>query len=191
MPKLYTYTGDDGTTSLIGGARVQKTDIRIVASGDIDELNAHIGLLDSLVSSSADETTHTQLVRLQTLLFHAATLLSAQSANRADHIADESCSVTASDLSQIEGWIDQMQLSVPQPHTFILPGGIPSAAQSHVCRAVARRAERTIVAMSQQVDVAPNVLKLVNRLSDYFFVLALKLNFLSHVDEKKIYITCK
>lgn len=194
MSKLYTYTGDDGSTSLIGGARVAKTDIRIVAPGDLDELNAHVGLLVAYVNES---DTHSyanivpQLHDIQTLLFHASTRLSALSANRADHIADESCAVGPQDIRRIEQWIDEMQLEVPQPHTFILPGGCRAAAQCHVCRVVTRRAERTIVAMAAQMSVDADVMRLVNRLSDFFFVLALKLNFISQVEEKKIYISCK
>lgn len=188
MAKLYTHTGDTGMTSLIGGERVSKCDLRVVASGDLDELNAHVGMLDSLVN---DSELHSQLVDIQTLLFHAGTWLSAQSSNGMLCVSHESTEVSAEDIEKIELWIDKLQRETPQPHTFVLPGGTVPSSQSHVCRAVARRAERSIVAMSKHVFVAPYILRLVNRLSDYFFAVSLKLNFISHKEEKKLYISCK
>lgn len=188
MAKLYTHTGDTGTTSLIGGDRVSKCDARIVASGDIDELNAHVGLLDTLV---ADDGISRQLADIQALLFKAGTWLSAQSESGLQAVSAESSVVLPSDIRRIESWIDAMQAATPQPHTFILPGGCQAAAQSHVCRVVVRRVERSIVNMAENMHVDVAIMQLVNRLSDYFFALSLKLNFISQVEEKKLYISCK
>ena len=160
--KLYTRHGDTGQTSLVGGKRVSKDDIRIAVCGDLDELNAHIGLL---LSFGVPKRESAVLIHVQQLLFHIGGELS---------IVDEfgfSC------------W--------PRPTTFVLPGGCTAAAESHICRTVTRRAERSMVAMSHQYRVDPLAMQYVNRLSDYFFVLALNLNFISSIDEKKLYISCK
>lgn len=188
MAKLYTHTGDTGTTSLIGGERVSKCDERIIASGDIDELNAHVGLLDTFVS---DDAVSMQLADIQALLFKAGTWLSSQSEVGRHSVSAESSIVLPSDIRRIESWIDIMQAETPQPHTFILPGGCQAAAQSHVCRVVVRRVERSIVKLSSSMALDAAIMQLFNRLSDYFFALSLKLNFISQVEEKKLYISCK
>ncbi len=175
--KLYTKSGDCGMTSLVGGKRVSKTDIRICACGDIDELNAHIGLLQSL---TGDKYT-SQLTLIQVLLFNIGTVLSTSSMG----------SINPQDITNIEHEIDSLQDSTPQPGTFVLPGGSMAAAQSHVCRTVCRRAERSVVELSAEHDVDPLILEYLNRLSDYFFVLALNLNFIDNIAEKKLYIPCK
>lgn len=175
--KLYTKTGDQGTTSLVGGKRVTKTDLRICACGDIDELNAHIGLLHTMTG----DRFATQLTSMQACLFHIGTTLSAEYTNR----------VTADDVADLEHEIDMLQTSTPAPGTFVLPGGCMAAAQSHICRTVCRRAERSIVEMSAQHKVDAVTLEYINRLSDYFFILALYLNFIEGCAEKKLYIPCK
>ena len=179
--KLYTRHGDRGQTSLVGGERVEKDDVRISVCGDLDELNAHIGLL---LSFGVPQGVSAELLHVQELLFYAGAELSNP------HFAMKS-HLTAADIDQLEQSIDQLQQATPDPETFILPGGCSSAAQSHVCRTVARRAERSIVAMLHTYHVEPLILQFVNRLSDYFFVLALYLNFIISVDEKKLYISCR
>lgn len=172
--KLYTKSGDNGTTAIVGGKRVAKTDPRICACGDIDELNAHIGLLMSI----AGDNLSTLLTSIQTCLFHIGTALSAA----------EPCEVNQDDVTALESEIDCLQHSTPEPGTFVLPGGCLAAAQSHVCRTVCRRAERSAVALSKQYFADPVAMQYINRLSDYFFALALYLNFTSGVDERKLYI---
>lgn len=93
--------------------------------------------------------------------------------------------LTTADIAQLESSIDTLQKQTPEPTTFVLPGGCTAAAESHICRTVTRRAERSMVAMSHQYRVDPLAMQYVNRLSDYFFVLALNLNFISSIEEKK------
>lgn len=175
--KLYTKSGDHGMTSLVGGKRVSKTDPRISACGDIDELNAHIGLLHSMIGDKLAPP----LASIQSCLFHLGTALSASSQG----------SIKPQNITTLEHEIDRLQDSTPQPGTFVLPGGSMSAAQSHVCRTVCRRAERSVVELSSHYAIDPIILEYLNRLSDYFFVLALNLNFIEGIAEKKLYIPCK
>ena len=175
--KLYTKTGDSGMTSIVGGRRVAKTDLRICVCGDLDELNAHVGLLLSLDSSDAAAT----LAGVQETLFHIGTSLSSA----------EPCPAAAQAARRLESEIDRMQCRVPEVDTFVLPGGCRSAAQAHVCRTVCRRVERAVAGMAQSQQVDGAVMAYLNRLGDYFFILALNLNFIEGVAEKKLYIPCK
>lgn len=177
--KLYTRTGDLGMTSVVGGRRVAKTDPRICVCGDIDELNAHVGLLLSLVGSGSDESA--TLSGVQETLFHIGTSLSSAT----------SCPAAVAAAKRLEDEIDRIQCRVPEVDTFVLPGGCPGAAQAHVCRTVCRRVERGVVGMAQEQPVDGAVMAYLNRLSDYFFILALKLNFIEGVAEKKLYIPCE
>lgn len=189
MAKLYTRTGDDGTTSLIDGTRVPKYDIRITVGGDIDELCAHVGLLHTLVTH---HDIRLQLHRIQTLLFNCATSISvASAAGGSVLVGHDSQHIGTDDIQWIESLIDTLQRQTPQPHTFVLPGGTTAAAQSHVLRSVARRAERSVAQMACSYNINPQVGRLLNRLADYFFALALHLNFIAQVEEKKLYISCK
>lgn len=175
--KYYTKTGDHGTTSLVGGKRVPKTDPRICACGDLDELNAHIGLLQAM----ADNRLAPQTTAIQTCLFHIGTDISASTTG----------GVAAGDVAMLEHEIDILQEQTPAPGTFVLPGGTKAAAQAHVCRAVCRRAERSLVCAGACHDIDPIAMQYLNRLSDYFFALALYLNFIEGIAEKKLYIACK
>ena len=175
--KYYTKTGDHGTTSLASGKRVPKTDIRISACGDLDELNAHIGLLHTFTASNLDP----QLISIQTCLFHIGTSISASTTGGA----------TTDDVAMLEHKIDNLQAQTTPPGTFVLPGGCKAAAQAHVCRAVCRRAERSLLYVDKSHALNPLNTQYLNRLSDYFFALALYLNFIEGVAEKKLYIACK
>lgn len=187
--KLYTKLGDDGSTSLYGGRRVMKDDIRIEVSGEIDELNAHIGLLSAMVEGDVSEI----LNEIQTRLFIVGASMSsmADGSWRVGKEVKGESSLSDVELARLEQEIDRLQAAVPQLETFVLPGGCTKAAQSHVCRTVCRRVERRLVALSRDVDVDALTMRFVNRLSDYFFSLALYLNFIEGYDEKKLYITCK
>ncbi len=179
--KLYTRQGDNGTTILCGGGHVDKTDVRVAACGDIDELNSHIGLLMALMRPSRDAD---RLAAVQATLFHAATHLPESAGLSAVRVAK-------ADIDALETDIDRLQRDTPQPQTFVLPGGCREAAQCHVCRSVCRRAERSVVALAGYYEVDACILAYLNRLSDYFFSLALNLNFISHIEEKKLHISCK
>lgn len=181
MTKLYTKGGDTGKTSICGGERVDKTDIRVSACGDTDELNSHIGMLLTLMPQGPD---HDLLSLTQRHLFLIGTRLPATSASATERVND-------ADLERLEQAIDRLQLNTPSPDTFILPGGCQAAAQSHICRAVCRRTERQVVALAHKYDIEPLILRYLNRLSDYFFILAMNLNFITETPEKKLYISCK
>ena len=180
---VYTRTGDAGQTSLIGGTRVSKTDLRLEAYGTVDELNAQLGLLLTYLTdadkAAADRTADVQLLLgVQSCLFTVGAALATDSTKMASR---PTAIVTPEMVSELEQAIDRIDSQLPPLRLFILPGGGRAAAVAHVCRTVCRRAERRILALAQQSAVAPELLAYVNRLSDYLFVLSRKFN----VDEKK------
>lgn len=164
--KIYTKTGDEGKTGLIGGTRVAKNDIRIEAYGTIDELNSHIGLL---ASYSHQAVNYEFLLQIQHLLFAVGSHLATDTA--VTNIKNASV-VNESDIEKVEAEIDRLNQNLPELCQFILPGGSIEGAQSHICRTVARRAERRIVEVEEIYSVDNKLIKYVNRLSDYFFVLS-------------------
>ena len=174
--KLYTRTGDAGETSLFGGTRARKDDPRVDAYGEVDELNAWLGLARA---SSIDPELATALQQLQRDLF----ALGAQLADPADKIAARvtKAALTDEDVTRLEGLIDRMEGELPPLRRFILAGGAPAGAALHVARTVCRRAERRIVALDPPVD--PVLLRYVNRLSDLLFVLARVANHRAGVPE--------
>lgn len=163
---LYTKTGDKGTTGLIGGTRVSKSDVRLEAYGTVDELNAQIGVLISL--GLTDE--HAAFLQhMQNLLFAVGSNL-ATDTDKTDYkvasvIKDEY-------ITAVEKEIDRLDESLTPLQQFLIPGGSHKSAQCHVCRTIARRAERKIIAVSESYPVDNNVVVYINRLSDYFFVLS-------------------
>ncbi|TWU22612.1 cob(I)yrinic acid a,c-diamide adenosyltransferase [Bythopirellula polymerisocia] len=162
--KIYTKTGDDGSTSLYGGIRVSKTDARIEACGAVDELNALLGVVRvNGPSPSIDPI----LAHLQNQLFDLGAELATPdaSAKGTDYLQD-------SDVAQLEAWIDQLDPALPMLKTFILPGGSSAGAWLHLARSVCRRAERKLVALDQKSPLRRMVLLYVNRLGDLLFVLA-------------------
>lgn len=163
---IYTKTGDDGTTSLVGGSRVKKNDVRVEAYGTVDELNAHIGLLGEMAPAYREE-----LKRVQVNLFTIQTLLACEDAEMSAKMPQ----MKAEEVHHLEGLIDQLQAALPPLKTFVLPGGSMAGAQCHVARTVCRRAERRIVDLTTEADVDRLVMEYVNRLSDYLFVLSRRL----------------
>lgn len=165
--KIYTLTGDSGATSLVGGERVKKTDIRIEAYGSVDELNANIGVLLALphLAVDASELLH----RVQNRLFNIGAYLATPNP---DNAMTRCPGLSAENIETIERAIDEMDAQLPPLNNFVLPGGTQRAATAHVCRAMCRRCERRIVALADKTYVDPAVLRYINRLSDYFFVLA-------------------
>lgn len=172
---VYTRTGDKGTTSLVGGQRVSKFDIRLESYGTVDELNSHIGLLISLLQNQHDIEV---LTHIQKLLFVVGSNLATDQSNTELKAASV---VKADEIVSLEQEIDLIDEALPQLRAFVLPGGCQASAQCHVCRTVCRRAERRILALAEQAEVQPELLQFINRLSDYLFVLARKIN----IDEKK------
>lgn len=172
--KVYTKTGDTGTTSLVGGKRVPKDCARLESYGTIDELNAQVGLLLTYVSEPVDRET---LIGIQNNLF----VIGAQLATEAPQVP--SVIITSVDVTKLEQSIDAASEGLPKWRGFTLPGGCRPAALAHVCRTICRRAERRILTLNSSEEVAPELLAYVNRLSDYFYILALRLNFLQGTDE--------
>ncbi|MCQ2067111.1 MAG: cob(I)yrinic acid a,c-diamide adenosyltransferase [Bacteroidaceae bacterium] len=175
--KIYTGTGDDGTTSLVGGRRVSKTDIRLEAYGTVDELNANIGLLASHISVSSDID---NLRWIQNRLFSVGGSLATDTDTTP---VPERCHVTSDDIERIERMIDAAGDGLPVQKAFILPGGCTGAAVCHVARTVCRRAERCVLRLNEQHPLDSNLLVFLNRLSDYLFVMSRRLNFLADTDE--------
>ena len=185
MSKVYTKTGDKGITSLIGGTRVKKSDIRINSYGTVDELNSFIGLLVTYIE---EQETINLLTEMQNVLFNIGCNL-AMGDNFKKELKESV--VTNKLIENVEKAIDRMQAAIPELKSFVIPGGSRSASTAHVCRTVCRRAERLIIALDESSEVDRNLMAYVNRLSDYFFVLSRYLNNIEKVDEKIWQNPCK
>lgn len=170
MVKIYTRTGDAGDTGLFDGTRVRKSDRRVAAYGDVDELNAWLGLARA---SSLDEDLVQMIVRIQRDLF----ALGARLADPTHRIAERvsKAAVSQEDVERLETWIDTLEAELPRLRRFILAGGTPAGASLHVARTACRRAERAIAALEQDA-LEPELLTYVNRLSDLLFVMARAVN---------------
>ena len=165
---VYTKTGDNGTTSLVGGTRVEKSHVRLEAYGTIDELNSFVGFLVCEIRDVADKEV---LTFIQNKLFAAGSYVATETEMKtpksAGIISDE-------DIRRIEQRMDKIDGSLPPIHQFVLPGGSESASRAHICRTISRRAERCMYRVKKEYPVEDNIMKFVNRLSDYFFLLARK-----------------
>lgn len=166
--KIYTKTGDTGTTALYGGKRLSKGELQIEAYGTVDELNSYIGLVTSFIREQAYKE---QLLDIQSRLFDIGTHLAAEPGKK-NLILPE---IPESTISRLEEFIDKMNDSLPELKYFILPGGNESAAFCHIARTVCRRAERCVVRLADTIEVNPVLIRYLNRLSDFLFVLARKL----------------
>jgi len=163
--KIYTRTGDEGTTALFGGSRVSKADLRIEAYGTVDELNAFLAIVrDQEVNKKREHL----LVQIQERLFTIGSMLATVPGNTKVRIPQ----LLEEDAVTLENAIDHMEALLEPLRNFVLPGGPISISHCHVARTVCRRAERKIVALSQSESVDPIIVKYMNRLSDYLFVLA-------------------
>lgn len=165
---IYTRTGDKGTTSLVGGQRVSKAHRRIESYGTIDELNSFIGLLMTALDEQEDLDF---LSFVQHKLFTIGSYLATDQSQTDLRIESR---VTPESIVRIETEIDKIDAGLPRMKHFVLPGGCRSASLSHVCRTVCRRAERRIYSLAEEAEIEEPVLIFINRLSDYFFVLARK-----------------
>ncbi len=168
--KIYTKTGDKGQTSLIGGTRVPKYNIRIEAYGTVDELNSYIGLI---MCQDIDPHYQELLKEIQDRLFTVGASLAADPEKSQMKIPD----LHDSDIILLENEMDAMNELLPQLKHFILPGGNTIVSYCHIARCVCRRAERMTVELAEKSFVDERVTIYLNRLSDYLFVLARKLNF--------------
>ncbi len=173
--KIYTLTGDGGTTALVGGSRVSKDDVRVEAYGTVDELNANMGLLAH--NSKLEKAEHRFLLKIQNKLFNLGAYLANPKADA------ELKGISAADVKEIEDRIDAMTAELPPAAGFLLPGGSRLSALCDVCRTVARRAERRVVTLSKAAQVDALALKYLNRLSDFFFTFARYHNVTSQTEE--------
>jgi len=165
--KIYTKTGDHGTTSLFGGKRVSKADLRIDTYGTVDELNSFMGLVrDQDVNYKRKEV----LVQIQNTLFIIGSILATEPGN----IKVKIPALREEDVVLLEKEIDEMDTELPAMRFFVLPGGHPAISFCHVARTVCRRAERLTTALHEHEKTDPLVIKYLNRLSDYLFVLSRK-----------------
>lgn len=175
--KIYTKTGDDGTSGLIGGNRVMKNDIRLEAYGSVDELNSWIGLIRSMVT---DSSVSELLLRIQNTLFAIGSKLATGENGQefTNHIR-----IDDAETVMIEKAMDEYESKLQPIRNFILPGGSPLTGYCHIARTVCRRAERRIIQLSGETPVEPGIVRYINRLSDYLFMLARKLSADSGVKE--------
>ncbi len=167
--KIYTKTGDKGQTSLIGGTRVPKHHIRIESYGTVDELNSHIGLIGD---QDIDAQSKKILVEIQDRLFTIGASLASDPDKSKMKIPD----LKEEDVVLLENEMDKMNETLPEMKSFILPGGHTTVSYCHIARCVCRRAERITIQLSENSFVADLVIKYLNRLSDYLFVLSRKLS---------------
>ena len=165
--RIYTKTGDYGSTSLIGGTKVPKSDLRIESYGTIDELNSITGLCHDLLSGDAGRLS---LREIQDRLFTIGSALACDPEKERKLLIPD---LHESDIVFLEQQIDKMQDALPEMKSFLLPGGHPTVSQLHIARCICRRAERCVVRLEQEShEVQPIILQYLNRLSDYLFVLA-------------------
>jgi len=167
--KIYTKTGDKGTTSLIGGKRVSKYHPRIEAYGTVDELISYVGLLRD---QNIDEETRAFLIEIQSNLMNCASILAADCTDCKVQIPK----ILPEDIYKIELEIDRMDSILEPLESFILPGGHQIVSLCHVCRTICRRGERIIIKLSEETPVSEDLIIYINRLSDFFFVLSRKIS---------------
>lgn len=174
LSKIYTRTGDDGTTGLGDGIRVGKDSLRMEAIGTVDELNSVIGVM---LTCEMPDAIREIFTKIQHRLFD---------------VGGELCMpgyqiIDDADVAQLEDVLDQYNDTIPPLKNFILPGGTPTAANCHLARAVCRRAERTMVALNREEALNPPIMKYVNRLSDWLFVCSRVLNRLNDTDSEVLW----
>lgn len=174
--KIYTKTGDKGLTSLFGGKRVPKHHIRIEAYGTVDELNSYIGLIRD---QKVDENTFNVLIEIQDRLFTLGSMLATEPGNEKVKVPQ----LFEEDITLLEKEIDKMNETLPEMRSFVLPGGHTTVSYCHLARCVCRRAERLTVHLTEVEPVQEIVVKYLNRLSDYLFVLSRKLTQDNKVNE--------
>ena len=174
---VYTRTGDNIHTSIIGGDRVPKYSLRLEAYGTIDELSAFIGFL--VADDSVIDEQRVDLLKVQNMLFNIGGYMATPPSIRKTDVPGLSQQV----IEEMESWIDTMDSQLPKLNNFIIPGGCNASAKANLARTVARRAERRVVELASQEEINPLVLAYVNRLSDYLFVIGRYLNKFADYEE--------
>lgn len=177
--KIYTKTGDSGETGLFDGTRVSKSDPRVAAYGDVDELNAWLG---QVRAAGPDQQIAGMLEQIQRDLFALGARLADPRHKIAERVAK--AAVTPDDIARLEGWIDTLEAELPPLRRFILAGGSRAGAALHVARTVCRRAERSMAGLGQGA-FEPELLTYVNRLSDLLFVMARAVNHRAGIPESE------
>ncbi len=175
---LYTRTGDAGSTSLVGGSRVKKNCVRIEAYGTVDELSSCLGLVGS--GKDCPEDVRKQLEDIQNELFNVGSYLASDSEEGKEPLCS---SLSQAKLMRLESWIDEWDEKTPKIYAFVLPGGCDLSSRAHLARTVCRRAERRILDLAEEAYVDPQVIRFVNRLSDYLFILARFFNHHQGIEE--------
>ncbi|MBP6295427.1 MAG: cob(I)yrinic acid a,c-diamide adenosyltransferase [Hydromonas sp.] len=173
LDQIITRTGDNGTSSLADGTRLSKAHPRFDAMGDVDELNSNIGVLRSVLDAPIDAALNEFLAQIQHHLFEIGSELAVPGMTF----------LRAGALDEVEHWAEQANAQLPALQEFILPSGTASASQAHICRSVARRAERALVLLNQTEAQNDASLKYLNRCSDVFFIMARLLNQNAQVTE--------
>lgn len=173
--KIYTKTGDKGSTSLIGGSRVQKSHIRIESYGTVDELNSWLGLIRDQKIDVVHKKTLTQ-VQNDLFIIGAQLALDPNTKSSGKKSIMSVPELSGETILFLESEIDKMEQDLPQMTHFILPGGHTTVSYCHIARTICRRAERTIVLLNETESINETILSFLNRLSDYLFVLARKLS---------------
>lgn len=175
--KIYTRSGDGGTTSLVGGERVAKADPRLEAYGTLDELSAHIG---ALLYEEGVECLKEELLRAQRNLFSLSSVLATPPQSRR---TEDDGGFMERELHDMEDALDRLSSQLPPWKGFILPGGGRAAAQAHICRTVCRRAERRVLSLPSEQQLDAVAMAYLNRMSDFFFLAARKIAILSGEEE--------
>ena len=165
--RVYTRTGDQGETSLAGGKRVQKDHTRLEAYGSVDELNSHLGLIQSTIPDSVERK---RITGIQNRVFVVSSNLAVDN----EELLKKLPRILEEDIADLEMAMDKMLNEIPPLTNFILPAGHPIIAYCHIARTVCRRAERRMITLSRESAIEPILIRYVNRLSDYLFVLARK-----------------
>jgi cob(I)alamin adenosyltransferase len=168
--RVYTRTGDKGETSLAGGTRVSKDHVRLEAYGTIDELNSYLGLLQATVPDPGEKT---RLTGIQRRVFVVSSHLAVDNTDALMKLPG----ILEEDITDLEKAMDMLLDQIPALNNFILPAGHATVANCHIARTVCRRAERRMITLSREVAVEPILIRYINRLSDYLFVLARKTAF--------------
>lgn len=175
---VYTKSGDQGKTGLVGGTRVSKADAQIDLYGEVDELNSFIGLACSYLNEEeVEETLIKDLYSIQNILFDLGSLLACEVSKREKFSLSK---IKTASISMLEEKIDEMDAKLEKLDQFILPGGSKESSSFHICRTVCRRLERK---MTGNETLPENSLMYINRLSDYFFLCARYINFRKHIKE--------